>query len=516
MLRRTSNRQKKTMGRLAVVLITAVLMTCLTVMGIMASEADRMPDLESGVQGSLKVTMTYTDPNLETDNVKAMPDVEVKLAQVAGLQVNGGSADYTLLDAYKDTGIELAGMTAADSGAAAEQLAPLVTGDSVRTARTMSDGTVTFRDLEPGMYLVFQDQEANTAYRVDAIATFLVSVPYPAQAEGGNIWQYEVEVYPKTELPGPRNNGVIRVTKQLFNTQAGLAYNPPENQELVFYVGLFTDEACTVRAAGTTDLPLRFLNSDTAEAAFENLETDTTYYIAETDGSGNVVPSVLRGEDVLFEALYPEGQAVSITRQAPEGGITFRNATTGLPYGYYYGGTLTITKKTVMDGVDYETDDTFYAGLFTDSNFATRYGEVIELPMNGGSSVSVPLEVNIGMSENDSVTFYVTETDRNGRPIGNSGQDFTMSVNKAGGAITLSPAAPDDEIVITNHFTEEEFESSEINEIGEISTESLESGSRNSGNPRTGDETPILQYAVLMIAALAVLIRGVWFRRRQR
>ena len=36
-------------------------------------------------------------------------------------------------------------------------------------------------------------------------------------------------------------------------------------------------------------MPLRFLNSDTATAVFENLTTDMTYYIAETDGQGNVV-----------------------------------------------------------------------------------------------------------------------------------------------------------------------------------------------------------------------------------
>lgn len=508
MLRRTSNRQKKMIGRVAAVLATAVLMICLMVMGVLASEADRMPDLETGMKGSLKVTMNYTDPNLETDNVKVMPDVQVKLAQVASLQVNGGSADYTLLDAYKSTGIELAGMTAEQSGIAAEKLALLATGSDVLTAATGSDGTVTFDGLEPGMYLVFQSADANTAYRVDAIATFLVAVPYPTQAEVGNTWQYNVEVYPKTELPGPRNNGVIRVTKQLFNTRTQLSYNPPENQELVFYAGLFTDEACTVRAAGTSDMPLRFLNSDTATAVFENLTTDTTYYIAETDGKGNVVASALQGDDVLFEALYPNGQSVSITRQNPEGEILFRNATTGLPVGYYYGGTLTITKKTVMDGADYETNDTFYAGLFTDQNFRTRYGDVIELKMNGSSSVSVPLEVNIGTSENDSATYYVTETDKDGRPVGNGGQEFTMSLNKTNGKVTLSPASPDDEVIITNSFTEEEQT--------ETAAETTASGTNGGKSPRTGDETPILRYAVMMAAALAVILGVVLFGRRRK
>ena len=511
MLRRTPNRQKKTFGRLAAVLITAALLGCMMVMGVVASEADRMPDLDAGMTGSLKVTMTYMDPNLETDNVKIMPNVQVKLAQVAGLQVNGGSADYTLLDAYKDTGIELAGMTASESASAAEKLAPLATGSDILTAVTDSNGIAMFDGLEPGMYLVFQDTDANTAYRVDAIATFLIAVPYPVQATSGNSWQYAVEIQPKTELPGPRNNGVIRVTKQLFNSLSQLGYNPPENQEMVFYVGLFTDEACTVRAAGTSDMPLRFLNSDTATAVFENLTTDMTYYVAETDGSGNVVPSALRG-DVIFEALYPNGQSVAITRQNPEGELLFQNATTGLPDGgYYYGGTLTITKKTVMDGADYETNDVFYAGLFTDKKLRTRYGDVITLKMNGSSSVSVPLEVNIGTSEDESVTYYVAETDKDGKPLG-SGQEFTISLNKTDGKVTLSPAAPDDEVIITNKFTEEVRTEIET----EIESETTTSQDNEGKSPRTGDETPIMRYVVLMAAALAVILGVVLFSRRRR
>jgi hypothetical protein len=515
--------------------IMAICIVCMTAMGVAASdadqtsspnaeasEADRMPALDAGVKGSLTVTMSYTDPNLETtDNVKIMPDVQVKLAQVASVAVNGGSADYTLLDAYQETGIKLAGMTASQSNEAAGVLAPLVAEEDVTTLTTDSEGCAVFEDLEPGMYLVFQDTDANTSYRVDAIATFLVAVPYPTQSEGGNSWNYEVSVYPKTELPGPRNNGEIRVTKQLFNSQTQLAYNPPENEEVVFYVGLFTDEACTERAAGTTDEALRFLNSSTAEAVFENLTTDTTYYIAETDGNGNVVPSAVRGDDVLFEALYPDGQSVSITRQEPVGEIGFQNATTGLPQGFYYGGTLTITKKTVMDGSDYKTNDVFYAGLFTDAAFSNRYGDVIALNMNGQSSVSIPLTVSIGTSANDSVTYYVTETDKDGNPIDDSKEAFTMTLNKSGGLVTLTPDASKDEVIITNSFAAEQLTETTAETGTEKSTEqeTEQSTEKATDNPKTGDETPITTYVAMMIAALLVLVVAVVIvigRRRRR
>ena len=64
MLRRTSDRKRKITGRTVGALLAAMLMSCLAVMNITASEEDRMPDLTPDLTGSLKVTMQYTDPNL--------------------------------------------------------------------------------------------------------------------------------------------------------------------------------------------------------------------------------------------------------------------------------------------------------------------------------------------------------------------------------------------------------------------------------------------------------------------
>lgn len=525
MLRRASDRQKKIIQKVLNALAAALLAVCLGAVGVMASEADRMPDLVPDQQGSLKLTMTYTDPNLETENIKTMANVTVKLAKVASLSAEGGSAQYTMLEPYSSLGIQPAGMTASESNEAAVQLAALATGSDVKSGTTGSDGTVTFTGLEPGMYLVFQDAGANGDYRVDAIAAMLLSVPYPVVSDAGNSWQYQVEAQPKTEMEGPKNNGMITVTKQLFDSETELAYNPPENTELVFYVGLFTDEACTQRAAGTSDQALRFFNSSTAQTVFENLVTDSTYYIAETDGNGNVVASVLKDEDILFAAAYPDGQAVSITRQNPQGTVSFRNETMGLPDGFYYGGKLTVTKKTVKEGGNYEMDDVFYAALFTDAAFRSRYGDVITLDMNGGSSSSVVLDVNIGNSEDDSATFYVTETDQTGRPLSNDGtHDFSISVNKDGGRVTLSPSSQEDEVVITNDFTEETTESETVweseteweSETSSTTGTSRSGGSGGASGPRTGDETPIALYAACLAAAAVVLGAGAALGRRRR
>lgn len=474
-------------------ILTGILLTCLLAAGCMAApESQRMPALEPGMTGSLKVCMKYTDPN--TNTTKTMPGVEVQLVQVASVENEGGFAEYSLLEPYRQTGVSLAGMTAAQSNEAAVAMISLVEADKVKTAAADADGIAAFDGLEPGMYLVFQKEGANAPYLVDEIAVFLVQVPYPNLQEEGNVWQYQVEAYPKTELEGSYSNGRIRVKKQLYNLSDDLPMNPPKDQEVVFYVGLFTDAACTVRAYGTVDLPLRFWNNHTAEAVFENLATDKTYYIAETDGMGNKKENGYLGEQA-YAAYYPNGQSVALTVQQPEGEIVFQNVTMELPREYYYSGTLTVTKKTVKNSQAYNTDRVFYAALFTDSGFKHRYSAVIPLEMNGNSSVSVPVEVSVGTTAGASVTYYVTETDENGKALGNSGQEFTFTVDKAGGKVTLSTDSPNAEIVITNDFT---------NTPPPSDSNGNNSSSSGSG-PRTGDDAPIRTLLAMLLTSAFVM-----------
>lgn len=509
------------------VLMTALLLVCLTVMNSMAAspeaadlEKNRMPALE-GNGGSLTVTMQYADSNVEegADNRKVMSGVTVKLAKIADLKVNGGSADYTLLEKYqeaaKKAGVsELAGMTADESNTLALALAQVEGKDEVEVS-TDEEGKAVFEGLEPGMYLVFQDENANTDYRVDSIANFLISVPYPvtAQNEGDqNAWNYTVEVTPKTELEGPKNNGVITVTKELFNADDQLPFYPPVNEELTFYVGLFNDEACTDQVEGTTDQPLRFYNDRTATATFENLTTDKTYYIAETDGQGNVVTTVSEGRGIIFYANYPDGQQVSITRFEPESEISFRNMTYGLPDEYYYGGILSITKKTVKGTKDYNTTDVFYAGIFNDANF-TSLNQVVKLEMNGGSTVTVPFETYIGLEEGDTVTYYVTETDENGTPLNADEQAFKMTLDKEGGKVVLTTSASEDGVVITNDFDPDDEDQAYNEEDTKKKTNDTNS-STSTRSRKTGDDNPIAMY--IGILAAAVVIAGFVIVRRKK
>lgn len=112
----------------------------------------------------------------------------------------------------------------------------------------------------------------------------------------------------------------------------------------------------------------------------------------------------------------------------------------------------------------------------------------------------------MGNASGSSVTYYVTETDENGKALGNDSQEFTFTLDKPGGKVTMSTSSPNAEIVITNDFTTE-------NTIEDGSTVS---GGGSSG-PRTGDDTPIAGYILLMTAALAaLLLLGVLAVRRHR
>ncbi|MDO4615211.1 MAG: LPXTG cell wall anchor domain-containing protein [Lachnospiraceae bacterium] len=501
-MRRGSSMGRRRGAGIGAVLLTILLMIGMLTATVFADESDRMPALDSSAEPSLTVHMTYTDPNLETDNVKPMAGVEVKLVQVASLTVNGGSADYTLLPAYGESGVTLAGMTTSESISAAQTLKALVPDGDADSGLTDGDGKVTFSDLPAGMYLVYQDDGANTDYRVDEISTMLIAVPYPNVSADGNSWQYAVEIEPKVELTGPLNNGKITVTKTIYNTETEQSYNPPEGEALTFYVGLFYDEDCTDQVAGTTDEKLTFRDSGTAEAVFENLVTDETYYIAETDGQGNVVPKATVNT-VTFTPEYPDGQAVSITRQENEGEIAFRNVTTGLPDGYYYGGTITITKKAAeSDGSEKTMDRTFYAGIFADAAFTQPVADVVELKLDGKSSVSVPIAVNIGTSIRDEATFYITETDANGKPLENS-DEFTISSDPQDGKVTLKAKdAKDAEIVITNTFAEEK----QPPESKPESKPEQKPGSKTTKSTKTGDNSNALLWIVVLIAAAAVVL----------
>jgi uncharacterized surface anchored protein len=328
----------------------------------------------------------------------------------------------------------------------------------------------------------------------------------------------------------------LRVTKSLED----LTGRSIMSEGGVFYVALFEDEACASRVSDV--LPLQYQASSSATATFRNLQPDTDYYVAETTEYGEVIQST-----GAYAPFYPNGQLVRMTLQAPEGEFSFLNLISDitsweLPPGLYsYSGKLTITKRVLLGTDEYETDDIYYAALFTDAAHTEQYGKVIALEMNGSSAVSVTLDIAIGTNVGDSMTYYMTETDAAGTSLEHARDlEFTVDIDKT--SVTLGPDHLEEEVTITNLFEEEadtelwseeepdteETESEHIPESGNDTPETAlpenpggtvpsdnTPGSSTPGTStvQTGDATPVGMYLILLVAAIAVLIGAAIYRK---
>lgn len=128
-------------------------------------------------------------------------DIETKLSgvefccyQVAELSEENEVA-WELLPEFEDAGIDINQLeTAEDYRNAAEKLAELSEkshGQAIKKV-TNEEGTVVFRNLLQGIYLIDQTDEA----QYGVVAPVLIAVPY---ADSDNGWEYDVAVEGKGE-----------------------------------------------------------------------------------------------------------------------------------------------------------------------------------------------------------------------------------------------------------------------------------------------------------------------------
>ncbi|MCD7762906.1 MAG: hypothetical protein LUI14_06850, partial [Lachnospiraceae bacterium] len=285
-----------------------------------------------------------------------------------------------------------------------------------------------------------------------------------------------------------------------------------------YYAGLYTDAECTNLYAMKA---IEFKNASASTVVFTDLEIGRTYYIAECDENGTALVS---GIEVLADGTkYAPNfgdNAVTTTVTVTDGSqtvVTFTNEFYTMPKNYYKEGTLTITKKLLgADGSALNSNETFYAGIFTDASYTTLAAttgdanvtgvdqNIVALSLGGNSEVSATVGVSIGSG--DTVTLYVTEVDADGNPV-DGAEGFAYTVTMDGSVVTLDETNTTASVTITNQEIEEtsEEESEEVSEESETETTAVQ----------TGDETPILPYMLVMLAALLVMLAGVLERKRR-
>ena len=400
-----------------------------------------------------------------------------------------GEGKWVLEESLESTGVSFDNLTYADEWDAAAlklvQAGNFQTLDSA-SGQTDSSGTMTLSGLRWGMYLVEQNGESEYG----TVSPFLAAIPY---VQDGSRYS-DLTVHPKAKAPEKEENGRIEVTKRT-------GFMDPELLEVidllpadaVYYVGIFQDKQGKVPYGTDYLKEIRMQGVSTGTAVFDKLPQGT-YYIFETDSKGNAykVDEVQDGDPYTWVCQLEDGSSQEITldgkAETPAGKTGFYNLYYDLPSGYYYNGTVTVEKKVVHSGNQVTVSDTFYAGIFRDKAGKDLY-QIVELVQNGKVTVDVPLG---GATGEDPVTYYVYETDKNGKLLNKDSFGYTVSGE---GKADIRQGNLDASVTITN------TKKTSLTEESENSTEKATTAS-----VRTGDETPIARYLVLFAAALAVLV----------
>lgn len=422
---------------------------------------------------------------------------------------NGTEGSWQLDSTLAGTGISLKDLVyASDFDKAALELSKQPGLDSIASVsgKTDANGSLTFSDLDWGMYLVVEDGESEYG----TVSPFLASLPYIQDG----VQQSDLTIEPKAEPPLEDGNGRIEVTKRVGRLDETLleVVDLVLTEDVSYYVGIFKDQQGRI-PYGTDyikEIPMKGISQGTA--TFENLPAGT-YYIFETNKEGTAYPLDTKQVDQTSEWIckLDEGtttQEVVIDGKAasPAGKVGFYNQYYSMGDQFYYVGTLYISKQ-VKDGEEKITvPEKFYAGIFKDKAGKELYS-VEELQQNGTITVELPLG---GENGNEEITYYVYETDKDGKRVDSDSFGYTVSGE---GKAELRSGNWEATISLVNTKKAEETEKTETESSTEAQSSSQSETTGQNRSVRTGDETPIMIYLIMMAAALLVLIAGTVFWR---
>lgn len=292
------------------------------------------------------------------------------------------------------------------------------------------------------------------------------------------------KVVMKDELS--HGSGSVKVQKlvKIDNKYTAVTYT--------FYTALFADEALTQRVSSV--VPLEVKAAYSATASFDKLDYGT-YYVAETDELGNPI----KKDGVVTSNEIVNGKAVLTPQQAIANTVIINHV--DLPSGYYMDGKVAVNKKVLVNGKAGHVDDTFYFALFLDeARTMMADAGVQSVTLKDASEGTVVFE-NIPYGK-----YYLSETDEKGVPVDSS---YAYDVQISSEEVNLTEGASEATVTVTNCIEKETESESESKS---------ESESQKGKSVKTGDNTPIVPFAVsfvvsaLLLAALVLI----FVRRRKR
>ena len=273
--------------------------------------------------------------------------------------------------------------------------------------------------------------------------------------------------------------------------------------DYTFYVALFADEACTQRISNVK--PIYVNGSYTGSTIFTKLQYGT-YYVAETDEAGNAISE---GEFIEMNQII-DGKAVLTPANATAKSTIINHMTTpGIDY--YEDGEITVDKRVLINGVETNVDDTFYFALFVDADLTMMADAgVQELKLTNSSRGTVVFE-NLPYG-----VYYLAETDEDGVPVDDN-FEYTVTISSYCNVNTENRTVTR---TVTNSKTEKPD--------GGNSTTTTTTSTKSSGGSysqskyttgskpvQSGDDTPIMEY-VMLLGASAIVLLGLYGKKRRK
>lgn len=314
----------------------------------------------------------------------------------------------------------------------------------------------------------------------------------------------------------------ISVTKRL-KTVAGEDILAADQ---TFYVALYADQECTQRVSDVK--ALTFKMDSVSTATFTDLAIDTTYYIGECTADG---VNYLRGQTAdgtTYTAMFSNGNSVETGSNGGNKDVEFENRFVKFPDGFYKEALLNLTKQLKnSDGKDKNSDETFYAGIFADKDYTKLSDQVSQniVPLNLNGNSSAGAQIKVAIADGGSTTLYVTEVDAEGKPVEKTDSfEYDLSVDTE--SITFNESNKSASVTLVNQErAEDEDEETEEEEIKEKTTKNTPTptssvtptkSTQTTNAVKTGDNTPIGMFVVLLIAAIAVIGGGIYLKRRKK